>query len=409
MGQFLYPHQVEALEKIHNGCILCGGTGSGKSRCSLAYYCKQHGSTFEDDLPWGLPYTEIVGTPKDLIIITTAKKRDQAEWDMELSDFWMHSDPKLNHYSNTIIIDSWNNIKKYRDIRDSFFIFDEQRVVGSGTWVNAFLKIAKNNEWILLSATPGDTWSDYIPVFVANGFYPTKTDFNRSHVVYNPYVKYPLIDRYLDEDRLIRCRSRVLVPMDYERSTIQHHITHYASYDTIEYKMIIKERWDPFEEKPIKNASGFCYCLRKSINSNPSRMDIITEIIKDSPRCIIFYNFDYELNILRNAFEYRGEELAEWNGHKHQPVPKTTSWIYLVQYTAGSEGWNCIATDTIIFYSQNYSYKVLTQATGRIDRLNTPYIDLYFHHILSRSGLDLAIGEALKKKKKFNERGFASI
>lgn len=133
------------------------------------------------------------------------------------------------------------------------------------------------------------------------------------------------------------------------------------------------------------------------------------EIVEKHPRVIIFYNFDYELDILKglfHGFESENFAVAEWNGHAHQPIPDTDSWVYFVQYTAGCEGWNCIRTDTIVFYSQNYSYKVMEQASGRIDRLNTPFTDLYYYHLKSGSGIDLAISKALKEKKNFNEGRF---
>ena len=98
--------------------------------------------------------------------------------------------------------------------------------------------------------------------------------------------------------------------------------------------------------------------------------------------------------------------IAEWNGHNHEDIPKTSTWVYIVQYTAGAEGWNCIETDTIIFYSQNYSYKVITQSAGRIDRLNTPFTDLNYYHLYSMSPIDLAIKKAFDCKKDFNEKRF---
>lgn len=395
--QFLYDHQRKAIDRMFNGCILNGGVGSGKSRTGLFYYFKEQGGWIEYD-----KYTPMKH-PKDLYIITTAMKRDTLEWDGELANFLLSKNPEVNFYKNKVIIDSWNNIKKYVEITDAFFIFDEDRVCGSGAWVKAFYKITKSNNWIILSATAGDTWIDYIPVFVANGFYKNKTEFIREHVQYARYAKYPKIERYYNTRRLVRLRDKILIDMDFSRNTTPHHEDIFVSYDISMYRDAMKNRWDPFKNEPIQQASGLCYVLRKIVNSADSRQTAILELAESHPRMIIFYNFDYELDILKSIYYGDDVEIAEWNGHKHQPIPESKRWIYLVQYTAGCEGWNSIKTDTIVFYSQNYSYKVMTQAAGRIDRLNTPYTDLYYYHLKSRSGIDLAISRALKEKKKFNE------
>ena len=393
---FLYDYQMDAVKKMKDGCILNGGVGSGKSRTSLYYYFKEHGGSID---PEYIP----MKNPRDLYIITTAMKRDSLEFEGELTYFLISKDPKLSYYDNKVVIDSWNNIKKYQDVHGAFFIFDEQRVVGSGTWVKAFLNIARKNRWILLSATPGDTWQDYIPVFVANGFYKNKTEFIREHVIYSRFTKYPKIDRYINTNRLTRLRNEILIDMDFTRHTVPHHEDIYVNYDITKYKDAMRDRWNPFENKPIEQASGLCYILRRIVNSDESRLVKVLEIFESHPKLIIFYNFDYELELLRDLYYGEDVEIAEWNGHNHQPIPESKKWVYLVQYTAGCEGWNCVKTDTIVFFSQNYSYKVMAQASGRIDRLNTPYIDLYYYHLKSRASIDLAIGRALNAKKKFNE------
>lgn len=393
---FLYDHQRDAVERMFNGCILNGGVGSGKSRTGLYYYFKEHGGSKDPDY---VPMTN----PKDLYIITTAKKRNDLEWEGELIPFLLSIDPKLNHYDNKIVVDSWQNIKKYVDVKDAFFIFDEDHVTGNGTWVKAFLKIVKSNEWIILSATSGDKWEDYIPVFIANGFYRNKTEFTREHCIYSRFSKYPKIDRYINTGRLIRLRDKLLIDMEFERHTTPHHEDVYCNYDIQKYKEVMKTRWDPFKDEPIQQASGLCYVLRRIVNADESRQMKLLELLEDHPRAIIFYNFDYEREILLNLHYGNNVEIAEWSGHAHQPIPDSEKWIYLVQYTAGCEGFNCIKTDTIIFYSQNYSYKTMIQAAGRIDRLNSPYFDLYYIHLKSRSGIDLAISRALSQKKKFNE------
>lgn len=397
----LYDHQKQALPRIKDGCILNGGTGSGKSLTALAYYFTQEGGQLD-------PYKPMQKNARDLYIITTAQKRDKLEWEGELAHFLMSTHPELNHelYNNNIVVDSWNNIGKYSEVQGAFFIFDEQRVVGSGAWVKAFLKIAKTNRWILLSATPGDKWEDYIPVFVANGFFRNKTEMTREHFVYSRYSKFPKVDRYINEGRLIRLRDSILIDMDFDRHTVPHHEDIYVKYDIPKYKDAIKNRWDPYKDEPIQQASGLCYVLRRIVNTDVSRQVALLELFEKHPRIIIFYNFDYELDILRNLYYGEDVEVAEYNGHKHQPVPESKRWVYLVQYTAGAEGWNCIKTDTIVFYSQNYSYKIVHQSAGRIDRLNTPYVDLYYYHLKSRSGIDLAISKALRDKKKFNEKKF---
>lgn len=423
-GVILRDYQDKALCRMKNGCILNGGVGSGKSRTSIAYYYMQNGGQvyyFEKnqqsekydlgpyihDTHQKVPYATYkeMNNPCDLYIITTAKKRDGGDWGDELAPFLMSEIPENNHYKNKIVVDSWNNIKKYADIKDSFFIFDEDRVTGSGVWVKSFLKIVKSNQWILLSATPGDKWEDYIPVFIANGFYRNKTDFSMRHLVYSRFTSYPKIEKYLNEAHLMKLKKDILIEMDFQRTTIRHHEHVICKYDTDKYNYVTKSRWNIFKNKPIENAGEFCLCLRRIVNSDISRQMYLLNIINEHPKAIIFYNHDYELEILRNLFEKYPH--AEWNGHKHENLPEGDVWVYLVQYQAGCEGWNCITTDTIIFFSQNYSYKVMEQASGRIDRLNTPYIDLYYYHFRSESKIDNAIRQTLRKKKKFNENTFA--
>ena len=401
----LFDYQKDAINRLNTGSILCGGVGSGKSITALAYYFFKEGGKLD-------PYEYMNDTPRDLYIITTARKRDTLEWEGELAKLLMSSFPENNAYNNKIVIDSWNNIQKYTDVSDSFFIFDEQRVIGYGAWTKAFLKITKANDWILLSATPGDTWNDYLPVFIANGFFKNKTQFNAEHVVFSRFTKYPKIDRYINVGKLIRLRNRILVDMDFNRQTRSHHEYVVCEYDKNAYKHIFRDRWNPYKNEPISQASDLCMVLRKLVNSDVSRQIALLDLVADHPRCIIFYSFDYELDILK-SLEYINDgdalDIAEWNGHKHQPIPDSDKWIYLVQYTAGAEGWNCIKTDTIIFFSATYSYKVMEQASGRINRLNTPYTDLYYYHLTSKSPIDISINRAIDNKKRFNERKFANF
>lgn len=404
-GISLRDYQLDAVNRMMNGCILCGGVGSGKSRTALAYYYKENGGVLGTNEY--VPMND-VDLP-DLYIITTARKRDTAEWEGELSPFLLSSHPEVNLYRNRVVIDSWNNISKYSSVTNAFFIFDEQRVVGSGAWVKAFLKIAKSNKWILLSATPGDTWEDYIPVFVANGFYKNRTAFKEEHMVIR-WVngKYPKIERYMGVGKLMLLRNRILIDMDFKRQTISHHEDINVEYDISKYKEVGRTRWNPYKNEPIVNASELCYVWRRIVNSDDSRQTAVLELFERHPKMIVFYMFDYELDILKNLHYGEGVQVAEWNGHKHEPIPSSDKWVYLVQYAAGAEGWNCISTDTIVFYSQNYSYKVMQQSAGRIDRLNTPFSNLYYYHLKSYAPIDIAIARALKEKKTFNETKYVT-
>jgi hypothetical protein len=368
----LRPHQQEAVEKLGNGKILKGGVGTGKSRTAIAYYAPL--------APW-----------TKLYIITTAKKRDSGDWEEEAKAFGIEP-----------VVDSWNNMIQYEDVDDAFFIFDEQRVVGSGVWVKSFIRIAKKNKWVLLSATPGDTWLDYAPVFIANGFYKNRTEFIQTHVVYKPFSKFPKVDRYVEVSRLIRNLKEVLVLMPFERHTTRHVIDVFTDYDKSQYDLVFKGRWNFLEERPVVHIAEMFSLLRKIVNSDPSRIERIRDLIIKHPKLIIFYCFDYELDILRTLDVTK----AEWNGHKHEEIPDTDEWVYLVQYTAGAEGWNCTATDAMIFYSMQYSYRVYEQAQGRIDRLNTKFTDLWYYLFRSSSQIDNAIARALREKKSFNEADF---
>lgn len=401
----LYDYQLDALSRMKCGCILCGGVGSGKSRTALSYYFKENGGYFDSE-KYVPMCSDSPGEPDDLYIITTAHKRDTLEWEHELIPFLLGEG---SIYSNYVKIDSWNNIKKYIDVKNAFFIFDEQRVIGNGSWVQSFLKITKNNAWILLSATPGDTWSDYIPVFIANGFYKNRTEFNREHVIYKhiPNISYPVIDRYVSQGKLIKHRSEILVTMDYKRPAETHDITKQVDYDKNLYKAVMQTRWNPWEDEPIETASALCYALRKVVNQCTGKKLALLEILEEHPKAIIFYNYNYELDILKALPYAQGTQIGELNGNRHDDIPTSNRWVYLVNYMAGAEGWNCITSDTIIFYSQNYSYRIMTQSKGRIDRVNTPFTDLYYYHLKTRCPIDVAIDQALTKKKKFNESSFA--
>jgi hypothetical protein len=424
MNQSLRPHQATALRKLHNGQILWGGVGSGKSRVAVEYY-------MENELP------------KPVIVITTAKKRDSLDWNKEFADkgigkgidFVLPGENKFPETKAPLIIDSWNNIHKYVDFADCFFIFDEQKLVGKGTWVKSFLKIAKLNTWIMLSGTPGDTWMDYIPVFIANGFYKNRTEFIREHVVYAPYTKYPKVVRYLNTKKLEKQRAHIILHMPHPKLTVRHSETVYVEHNEELLQHVIKHRWHIYQNRPIRDIAELFSVMRRVVNDDPSRIRAIRKLLSDHPKMVVFYNFDYELEALRalgreievsewNGYKRekmpKGSEslhlvqfnagaekdktlaLAEWNGHNHEQIPDFESWAYLVQYVAGAEGWNCTETNAISFYSLTYSYKLWEQAHGRIDRLDTPFIDLYYHPLRSKSVIDRAIWESLKAKKSFN-------
>lgn len=378
MTNKLYSHQEEALRLLHSGNVLVGGVGSGKSRVGAS---------------WALSKVDA----KKIVVITTARKRDSLEWEGEFAALGANCDE--------VTIESWNNVSKFADYHDHVFIFDEQRVVGSGAWVKSFLKISKHNLWILLSATPGDTWLDYVPLFIANGFYKNRTAFSEQHIVWDRFAKYPKVKRFVNTGVLESRRRRIIVPMPAERHTRRNRKDIFVPFDRDEYDLIVKKRMDPWTKEPIRNAAGVCYALRRSVNSSGNRLDRLRKIVMKRHRVIVFYNFNYERDeLLKLKDEF---VVSEWNGHAHEPIPEGDSWVYLVQYTAGAEGWNCVETDTVVFYSLNYSYKVLEQAEGRIDRINTPYTDLWYYYFKSESGIDSAISKAVAEKATFNERVFA--
>lgn len=413
----LADHQEIAVKKLDHGKILCGGTGVGKSRTAIAYYIRN-----EDD--------------RDIFIITTAKKRDSLDWEREAAAFGIGK-RRDGSIAGVLTVDSWNNLDKYNTVENAFFIFDEQRVVGSGAWTKSFIKIAKKNNWILLSATPGDTWMDYIPVFVANGFYKNRSEFLREHVIFSTYSKFPKVDRYVGVNKLVRLKNSLLVEMPYQRTTVRKLENVSVEYDKDLFDKVVKKRWHVYKNRPLRDVAELFSVMRKVVNSDSSRIQAIQMLMKEHPKLIVFYNFDYELEALRtlkdtafikaanatsqdatgNSIPVDSKDhtqdptqngtqptIAEWNGHKHEPIPKTDKWVYLVQYVAGSEGWNCVETDAMIFYSLTYSYKNFAQAQGRIDRMDTKFTLLHYYILKSVSPIDVAVWKNLRMKKSFNER-----
>ena len=382
----LYPHQEDAVERLHNGAILWGGVGTGKTITAVAYYMKKE-------------------CPRDVYVITTAKKRDTLDWNGDFAKAGIGTRPDAT-VGGVLTVDSWNNIGRYKDVQGAFFIFDEQRLVGRGAWVKSFLAIAGRNRWIMLSATPGDTWLDYVPVFIANGFYRNRTEFKDEHIIYKPFTKFPQVDRYIRTGRLVRLRNEVLVEMPYARRTVRRSINLHVEYDQELYQRVVKDRWHVYEQRPLKDAADLFRVMRRVVYSDGSRLAAIHSLMQKHPRLIVFYNFDYELEVLRSFANMT--TVGEWNGHKHQEIPDTDSWLYLVQYAAGAEGWNCTTTNAMVFYSTTFSYKLWHQAHGRIDRINTPFTELFYYTLLARVDIDMMSIKALGRKQNFNESAYVS-
>lgn len=393
----LYDHQKQSVSELRTGSILWGGVGSGKSLTGLAYYyTKECGGSIEPKLTG-------MKNPKDLYVITTPRKRDELDWDGEAARFGIGRKREDNAEGVLFMVDSWNNIGKYKDVKGAFFIFDEQKVVGYGAWVKAFLKIAKSNNWILLTATPGDTWMDYLPVFIANGYYKNKSDFSKKHVVYNTYTNYPKIDRYVNVGKLIKLKKSILVKMHYNKQTTNHIIKMIFPFKKDDYDRVRNDHWNPYKERPIETSSEYYYTMRKVVNSDPSRFRGLIQLLEKHKKLIVFYLFDYELEILRGLNDILDVPVAEYNGHLHEPIPESDSWVYLAQYISAGEAWECTETDAMVLYSRNYSYKQTIQAMGRIDRQNTPYRDLFYYFFTSDSWIDREIGKAYEEKRNFNE------
>ena len=372
----LYPYQRKAVDRLHNGSVLCGKVGSGKSLTGLFYYMENH-------------------IDKPLYIITVAKKRNDREWHRDFEALGIDG-----------VVDSWNNIEKYTDVKDAFFIFDEQRAIGYGKWGMAFIHIARKNNWIMLTATPGDVWMDWMCIFIANNFYRNKTDFVDQHVEYNPYSKFPQIRRYHKTDKLERFRRYLAVPMQDFRTTKLNRKYINADFDKDLYQTVVKTRFNPYTEEPIMNASEFTQVLRRIINTSERRRIHAKQEIMTRDKVIVFYNYTYELDILKEICQELDRAYYQWNGQKHEAIPDAETWVYLVQYTAGAEGWNCITTDTILFYSLNYSYRIMEQSEGRINRVNTSFKNLYYVYLKSLASIDDAIERSIRSKKKFNERNW---
>lgn len=380
----LYDHQLEVIPKLSSGKVLYGVVGSGKSAAILGYYVEQE-------------------EYRDIYVITTARKRDEGDWQDEAARFGIGTD--ISAYGK-LTVDSWNNVGKYTDIKDAFFVLDEQRLVGSGAWVKAFYKIVANgNHWILLSATPGDSWIDYAPVFIANGYFKNKRDFLMKHVVFKPYMKFPVIDFYFNEEKLEEYRNEVLVEMTYRFKDKRVLNWWDVGHDAAAFKRVHKDRWNIYEDRPITDVAEMYRLMRQVVNTDPSRMEALLELHKMHPRLIVFYNWNYELEILREL--YQTHNVFEYNGHRKHMLGEfehLDEWIYLVQYTAGAEAWNCISTDAMVMWSLNYSFKIFEQVQGRIDRMNTPFERLYYYVFVSNSWIDQQIKKALVKKETFNEK-----
>ena len=399
------PEQIQAVRQLQNGSILAGGVGSGKTLTSLAWYLTSVCNAASFKKGGSLAKKKVKGSPT-LYVITTAKKRDSLEWEEEAARLGMSTDPACSFTGSSIVVDSWNNIGKYSDREHAVFFFDEQRASGSGRWVKEFLKITKKNTWLLLSATPGDVWMDYLPVFMAHGFFRTRTEFMEDHVIFDRFAKYPKVKRYIGEAKLQRLRRSILVEMPVERHTTRERETVYCNYDRELYKWVVKNRMDPWTEEPLRDAGGVCRILRKVVSDNDWRSEQAKRILSSNERVIVFYNYNYELDRILAVAKSLGLLTAQWNGHRHDAIPAEPRWVYICQYTSAAEGWNCTSTDTVLFWSLNYSWRVTEQCEGRIDRLNTPYSRLKYYFLESDSSIDKAVRQSLSSKKVFNERAF---
>lgn len=370
-------YQKRAINQMHNGCILCGGVGAGKSLTSLGYIDKVY--------PSGTVY-----------IITPARKRNTGEW---------FDDIRKNDMDETrFVVDSWNNLSKYKDVKDAFFLFDEQKVSGKGTWAKSLIRIAKSNQWILLSATPGDTYDDYATVLIANGFVRNRTTWYDEYCVTKSQPFFHIVD-HKNKDVIDMMIRRIFIKMDYQsdKKRIERVIPIQAR-SAGEEKEILMTHKAPGAQMPFTTFAAAIAYVRMNCYDKSKKTEALRKIIEKHKKIIVFYNFLSEkLEIERAAID-ANVTINFYNGQRHDPIPDTDEWVYGVQYNSGAEAWNCITTNAMVFYSPNYSYKTMEQAHGRIDRVNSPYECLYYYMLLNELNIDNKVMNALSSKKDFNEK-----
>lgn len=223
---------------------------------------------------------------------------------------------------------------------------------------------------------------------------------------------YPIIRGYKNVDRLKRKMREygcVFMKSDEVLDLPEQNFIDVKVDETKEYKKFKKTSIVTVEDTELVGDTTLTKLLYSRMlcgHFNKEKLSAFEDLLESTnDRLIVFYNFNSELERLKEICEKFDKPTSEVNGAKHDLTNYNDcdNSVTLVQYQAGSMGINLQLSNKIIYFTPPLSSELFEQSKKRIHRIGQNHPCFYYQ---LKCGIEEKIYGTLAMRKDYTDKLF---
>lgn len=308
-----------------------------------------------------------------------------------------------------------------KNVHFDTLMLDESSLIQNDTAKRTkFILSLKTDNVILLSGTPtGGKYENLWSQLHLLGWNIPKSTYNSTFVDYRMQdvgggMKIPIVTGYKNIGRLKRKMREYgcnFLKTDDVFTLPPQTFTDVKISATADYKKFCKNKVVELENKTLigdTTLTELLYCRQLCGAYNPEKLAALSDLLQSSnDRFIVFYNFNDELDAIRELCKQLKRPVSEINGHTKTTTAfeKYDNAVLLGQYQSASMGLNLQAANKIIYFTPPLSSELYEQSKKRTHRIGQEK-PCFYYRLICKNSVEVDIYETLEKRQNYTEKLF---